>query len=153
MKEKKPDLLRVFVYGTLKPGEENYEYYCGNKVVSATIAYAMGKLFDLTPGYPGMTSGESPVWGYLLEFAQWEVLTALDELEEYVPTRAKSENPYNRQEVEIYDQKGLSLGKAWVYLMTPEVVNQLGGIHLPNGWWSKHAAKPKQKYEFNLSEQ
>ncbi|NJL11168.1 MAG: gamma-glutamylcyclotransferase [Calothrix sp. SM1_7_51] len=140
-----PGLLRVFVYGTLKPGEENYERYCGEKVTSATIAMTMGKLFDLTPGYPGMTSGDSPVWGYFLEFADGEVLTLLDELEDYQPTRQKSENLYNRQELEIYDQQGLSLGKAWVYLMTQELVNQLGGIHLPNGWWDKRAAEPTLK--------
>ncbi len=30
--------LRVFVYGTLKPGEANYQKYCAGKVVEAKRA-------------------------------------------------------------------------------------------------------------------
>jgi len=28
--------IRVFVYGTLKPGEVNYQRYCEGKVIAAT---------------------------------------------------------------------------------------------------------------------
>jgi len=47
-----------------------------------------------------------------------------------------SENLYNRQQIEIYDLHGLSLGLAWVYFMSPERVNQLKGIPQADGWWS-----------------
>jgi gamma-glutamylcyclotransferase (GGCT)/AIG2-like uncharacterized protein YtfP len=128
--------LRVFVYGTLKPGEVNYQRYCDGKVVKATKAFTYGQLFALPEGYPAMTPGPHPVYGYLLEFSCVDVLTDLDELEDYDPTRASSENLYCRQEVEIYDLQGRSLGRAWAYFMTPALVDKSGGILVPNGWWT-----------------
>ncbi|QSJ15089.1 gamma-glutamylcyclotransferase [Nostoc sp. UHCC 0702] len=128
--------VRVFVYGTLKPGEANYGKYCSHKMVDAQRAFALGELFALPMGYPAMTTGEYPVHGYLLSFAEGSILDALDELEDYHPTRQISENLYNRQQVEIYNLKGLSFGYAWVYLMTLEQIYHLGGIPQPEGWWS-----------------
>jgi gamma-glutamylcyclotransferase (GGCT)/AIG2-like uncharacterized protein YtfP len=137
----------VFVYGTLKPGEENYERYCAFKVLSAKKSYTLGTLFDLNEGYPGMTSGDNPVYGYLLEFADPKILFALDELEDYKPTRQKQENLYNRQQIEIYDLSGQTLGVAWVYLMTQSMAHQLGGVQLPHGWWSGYGISLKKNYE------
>ncbi len=136
LNEKSSGLLRVFVYGTLKPGEVNYKRYCDRKVVNATKAFALGKLFELPQGYPAMTLGDSRVYGYLLEFSVLEVLDELDELEDYYPAKPASENLYNRQKIEVYDLQGRSLGWAWVYLMTPEMVDKLGGVLQANGWWS-----------------
>ncbi len=135
LNEKTSGLLRVFVYGTLKPGEANYQRYCDGKVVNATKALAFGQLFDLPEGYPGMTLGDSPVYGYLLEFSNPGVLLELDYLEDYHPARKASENLYNRQQIEIYDLQGRSLGLAWVYLMTLEMVRHLGGTLQPDGCW------------------
>ena len=137
-------VLKVFVYGTLKPGEENYLSYCGGKVVETLPALAMGKLFALPQGYPAMTLGDSAVYGYLLSFADGEVLNDLDELEDYQPSRQKSKNLYNRQQIEIFDLKGdvttlppyRSLGLAWTYLMEASLVYQLGGTPQDDGWWS-----------------
>ena len=39
--------MKVFVYGTLKPGECNYLRYCEGKVVDACPAIARGELFAL----------------------------------------------------------------------------------------------------------
>ena len=83
-----------------------------------------------------MTRGKDNIHGYLLTFADLGVLDALDELEDYQPDREMSENLYNRQNVEVNNLLGSSLGWAWVYLMQPERVEQLGGIYLPDGWWS-----------------
>lgn len=127
-------LLRVFVYGTLKPGEANYQKYCAKKVISAEPATTRGQLFALPMGYPAMTLGDSLVHGYLLSFADSGILSGLDELEDYQPSRQISENLYNRQQVEVFNLKEISL--AWVYLMTPDRVNQIGGILQPDGWWS-----------------
>lgn len=132
-------LLRVFVYGTLKPGEMYYQQYFAGKVVSATRAIAIGELFDLPMGYPAMTSGSNLVYGYLLCLVDTDILTELDELEDYIPTRPESDNLYNRQIIEIYDakQEHKSLGLAWVYLMTKHLVHQLGGVIQPDGWWTQ----------------
>lgn len=133
-----PDLLRVFVYGTLKPGEENYQRYCAGKVVNTAQAVALGKLFALPMGYPAMTPGDSPVHGYLLSFTNSDIITALDELEDYHPARTPLENLYNREKIEIYSPQGNYLGSAWVYIMTEELANRLGGTPLPDGWWSRY---------------
>ncbi|KAF3885796.1 MULTISPECIES: gamma-glutamylcyclotransferase family protein [Nostocales] len=132
-----PGLLKVFVYGTLKPGEDNYDRYCAGKVVDAVSAIARGKLFALPVGYPAMAPGNSSVRGYLLSFANAKVLTDLDELEDYHPATDESENLYIRQQIEVHDLQGQSLGWAWVYLMKEELATKLGGIFLPDGWWSK----------------
>lgn len=83
-----------------------------------------------------MTNGADIVHGYLLTFADLAILEALDELEDYQPEREMSANLYNRQNIEVNNLLGASLGWAWVYLMQPARVKQLGGIYLPDGWWS-----------------
>jgi len=130
------DLIRVFVYGTLKPGESNYQRYCAGKVLEAKRAIAFGQLFSLPLGYPAMTLGESPVQGFLLSFPDETVLRHLDWLEDYNPHRSAAENEYNRQQIETYNLALASLGLAWVYLMTPSRVHAYGGVLLPDGWWS-----------------
>lgn len=126
----------MFVYGTLKPGEVNYQYYCAGKVLQVKRAIAFGKLFALPLGYPAMTKGESPVQGFLLSFPDWAILDDLDFLEGFKPLAPAAQNEYDRQIIETYNLSLLSLGSAWVYLMTPQQVNSLGGVFLDQGWWS-----------------
>jgi len=132
--------LKIFVYGTLKPGEVNYQRYCEGLVVEVQRAIASGQLFDLPLGYPAMTLGESTVHGFLLTFADPKVFSQIDELEDYHPHRPSHDNLYNRQQVEIYSLEGESLGFAWVYLMTPEQIQHLQGVEIPSGWWTGSAA-------------
>ncbi|OUL34196.1 hypothetical protein BV372_14725 [Nostoc sp. T09] len=141
LKIKFSEKVRIFVYGTLKPGEVNYKKYCAAKVIDTKRAIAAGKLFALPMGYPAMTLENSQVQGYLLSFAELEILNQLDQLEDYQPHRHLSENLYNRQEIEIYDLQGLSLGFAWVYFMSPTKISQLRGIPQADGWWSSHGLK------------
>ncbi|WP_414566319.1 MULTISPECIES: gamma-glutamylcyclotransferase [unclassified Anabaena] len=131
-----PGLVRVFVYGTLKPGEANYQKYCAGLVTDVKRAVTLGKLFALPMGYPAMTPGGYSVHGYLLCFADLGILDALDDLEDYQPARQMSENLYYRQQVEICDLQELSLGEAWAYFMSPKRVSQLQGVALLDGWWS-----------------
>jgi len=128
--------VQVFVYGTLKPGERNYQRYCAGKVIEAQRATTLGRLFALPMGYPAMTTGADIVHGYLLTFTDLGILDALDELEDYQPDREMSANLYNRQNMEVYNLLGSPLSRAWVYFMQPARVKQLGGIFLPDGWWS-----------------
>ncbi|MDJ0737163.1 MAG: gamma-glutamylcyclotransferase [Nostocaceae cyanobacterium] len=129
-------MVKVFVYGTLKPGEAYYQQYCAGKVISAKRAIAYGELFALPQGYPAMTAGNSPIHGYLLEFSDIAVLRELDELEDYSPSRQISQNLYNRQEIEIFDLEGESLGLAWIYLMTKALVTNLQGVSQTDAWWT-----------------
>jgi len=135
-KQRPNDLTKVFVYGTLKPGEANYQIYCAGKVLSAKRAIALGQLFALPLGYPAMTLGSSPVQGYLLSFANSEILSHLDWLEGYDPQRPTIENEYNRQEIETFSTDFAWLGLAWTYLMTLEQVHCFGGVLVSDGWWS-----------------
>lgn len=128
--------VQVFVYGTLKPGEINYQRYCAAGLVAAQRATTLGKLFALPMGYPAATQGNDCVHGYLFTFADVEILDPLDELEDYQPTRENAANLYDRQKVKVYNSQGLSLGWAWIYLMHPEKIEKFAGIYLPSGCWS-----------------
>jgi len=128
--------LRVFVYGTLKPGEANYDYLQG-KTFSVCDAVTKGHLYHLpTLGYPALIPGTGTVYGSLLHFIDPEILAHLDALEGYAPDRPARENEYQRQQLAVYSLNGAPLGQAWGYVMTPEHVKELGGILLPSGWWS-----------------
>jgi gamma-glutamylcyclotransferase (GGCT)/AIG2-like uncharacterized protein YtfP len=128
--------LKVFVYGTLKPGECNYSYYCAKSVVEAIPAYTWGNLYHLPLGYPGMTLGNSKIAGFVLTFSNEKILASLDELEDYEPERSPQENEYQRQKILVYELSGKLLGEVWGYLMTSERVKQLEGIFVPSGWWT-----------------
>jgi gamma-glutamylcyclotransferase (GGCT)/AIG2-like uncharacterized protein YtfP len=130
------NLCHVFVYGTLKPDQANFEKYCAGKVIAMQQAIAYGELFVLPMGYPAMIVGNSPVYGYLLSFKDDSILESLDELEDYQSDRAFSENLYNRQSIEVFENKSISLGIAWAYFMTLEQVTRFDGIPQPNGLFS-----------------
>ena len=135
------NLCHVFVYGTLKPNQANFEQYCAGKVIAMQQAIAYGDLFVLPMGYPAMIAGNSPVYGYLLSFNDDIILESLDELEDYQSDRASTENLdenlYNRQQIEVFDMQGLLLGKAWAYFMTSFQVIKFGGISQPDGLFSQ----------------
>jgi len=128
--------FRVFVYGTLKPGEENYDRYCKNWVTQSQEATVQGKLFALPAGYPALTSGNNRVYGFLLSFIDPAVLALLDELEGYDPSRSLSQNDYLRVETQVSSLACNPLGRAWIYQMQPERIAQARGIWLPEGYWS-----------------
>jgi gamma-glutamylcyclotransferase (GGCT)/AIG2-like uncharacterized protein YtfP len=136
-------MLRVFVYGTLKPGQTNYARYCGDRVLHSQEAQVQGKLFDLLLGYPAMTTGEDWVKGYLLCFHDQAILQELDELEDYSCDRDPIENEYDRRWVEVFDLQLSSLGKAWTYFMEPEKISDFGGVWLPQGHWQNQSLLSK----------
>ncbi|BBC22786.1 gamma-glutamylcyclotransferase [Pseudanabaena sp. ABRG5-3] len=143
-----PDQCHVFVYGTLKPNEANYDKYCAGQVITQQQAIAYGELFALPMGYPAMTIGNKQVYGYLLTFPDDIILEAMDDLEDYQSDRATSENLsenlYDRQKIETFDLAGSSLGLAWAYLMTKEQVIKFAGIAQTDGWWSNFSGdRPK----------
>lgn len=128
--------MKVFVYGTLKPGYINYRRYCAHKTTAEQPAIAFGQLYALPIGYPAMTLGTEPVHGFVFTFADAAILRTLDVLEQYHPDRPSGENEYQRHTLEVFDQAGHPLGEAWVYLMLLERVQQVGGILLESGTWT-----------------
>ena len=127
--------INVFVYGTLKPGERNYPHYCADKTIQETKAYTWGQLYHLSLGYPAMTEGDNKIEGYLLTFADTNILTSLDELEDYQPNRSPDLNEYYRQQVSVYNLADNFLGLAWSYFMSLEKIRQLKGIPVNSGAW------------------
>ncbi len=135
------ELLKIFVYGSLKPGEINYNYYCDGKVIEIIEANIRGKLFDLPLGYPAAVEGEGKIEGFLYTFHQLDILASIDELEGYQASRSLNENEYYRKVVPIYDSKDGFLTEAWTYFMTPEKVKQTGGIPLFSTYWSRETSQ------------
>ena len=127
--------IKVFVYGTLKPGEVNYQFYYAEYVVHFFPAVAKGVLYKLPIGYPAMTKGDSNVHGFVLLFKNPLVLSELDKLEDYHPKRSPEKNEYQRQIINTFSSDGKYLGKAWSYLMSQERVELLGSQILPGGLW------------------
>lgn len=128
--------VNIFVYGTLKPGEINYQRYCAGKALMVRQAIAFGQLYDLPFGYPAMTFGKDRVQGFVLSFADVEILSHLDVLEDYNPQRPIEDNEYYRQQIDTYNLDLTFLASAWAYFMTIERIKNFGARLLPNGWWS-----------------
>lgn len=137
-------VIRVFVYGSLKPGEENYKRYCQGQVQSEGEAIAQGELYDFPHlGYPAMTPGSGRVYGYVLTFEDPALLKSLDWLEEYDPHRPLEENEYYRELISVELCNSLQdreakpeVVAAWCYLMLPDKVRAFGGIHVASGQWA-----------------
>ena len=127
-------MLSVFVYGTLKPGESNH-HYCGNLILNQAPALVRGRLYALPAGYPAMTTGEGWVKGVWLTFADSQLLSALDQLEEYVPDRPAAQNEYQRVWVELFSGDQELIGFGWTYQMSAERIRQEGGRFLGSGEW------------------
>ncbi|WP_052055547.1 gamma-glutamylcyclotransferase [Myxosarcina sp. GI1] len=129
--------LKVFVYGTLKPGESNYQYYCAAKVRSRSPAYVRGKLYSLPFGYPAIAEGDNKVTGFLLEFTDFNVLQDLDFLEGYGEDRDLELNEYYRLLVPVYElDSDRLLTNAWCYFMEESKIARFKGIAVASGWWS-----------------
>ncbi|NEQ27760.1 MAG: gamma-glutamylcyclotransferase, partial [Microcoleus sp. SIO2G3] len=64
----------------------------------------------------------------------------IDELEDYDPNRAVSDNEYERVEIEVFDLARNSIGKAWTYQMDRQRVQALSGHWLPQGLWTGELA-------------
>jgi gamma-glutamylcyclotransferase (GGCT)/AIG2-like uncharacterized protein YtfP len=131
--------VRVFVYGTLKPGGRYHEPYCGGRVRSYCEAIAYGDLYDLPVGYPAMTKGDRPIQGVVLTLTHPDDLRHIDQLEGHDPDRPSDENEYERSHVEVFDLQGQSLGTVWMYWMPLERVHRLGGTYYAGNCWVEHS--------------
>lgn len=129
-------MLKVFVYGTLQPGEVNFPRYCAPHHPHIEKALIPGKLYQLPVGYPALTPEPGWVEGYLLQFADPGVLVNLDVLEDYQPGRSPSLNEYQRLQAPVYTETKTILTEAWVYVMTLEKVTQLGGTPFSGSHWT-----------------
>lgn len=112
--------MKLFVYGTLKSGQENHHYCAG--VLSKEPARIEGRLFDYGE-YPALVLGGGVVHGELLTFENDDVLEVLDEIEEV------HNGVYERSLHPVH--VGVKTEEAWVYHQT--AVTE--GDYLPEGRW------------------
>jgi gamma-glutamylcyclotransferase (GGCT)/AIG2-like uncharacterized protein YtfP len=129
------ELLQVFVYGTLKPGERSFEHYCKPFLLTQQQAQTPGRIYHLPVGYPAMTLESGWVKGVLMTFNSERVFDPMDRLEAYYPDRPE-ESDYLRIRRPIYSLEQVPLVEAWVYVMMPEKVLAMGGEWLPDGLWT-----------------
>ncbi len=137
--------LRVFVYGTLKPGGFYWARFAGERVREVVPAMMRGALYDLVPhGYPAMVEDGPAGWarGCVLDFhdaVAREALQGLDDLEGYAPTRDPAQNDYQRVQREAFaigeHGPGESLGEVWTYVMSLADAQRNGGRYLSAGEW------------------
>ena len=127
--------LKVFVYGTLKPGEANFAAYCGSHVQSQQEAYVKGILYALPVGYPAMMEGENKVQGVLLKFNSAKILQNLDRLEGYQPQQVFDLNEYYRRLVSVYGKGDRIIDQAWAYFMTPAKIKEYQGTLVESNCW------------------
>ncbi|MEM8638076.1 MAG: gamma-glutamylcyclotransferase [Cyanobacteria bacterium P01_G01_bin.54] len=128
-------MVRIFVYGTLQPGQANYHSYCADRMQWVQPAYTYGQLYALPVGYPALTQGRDRVWGHLLTFPDASILSRLDELEAFDPRRPPEQNEYERRRVPVYDPTQRSLGQAWAYLMRRPWIKAARGKYRASGCW------------------
>ena len=134
--------MKVFVYGTLKPGEINFEGFFDPLEILSTPAMAQGQLYQIpfytekySRGYPAMTLGKDWVAGYLFEIESSDLLERLDNLEGYKEGRSPKENDYQRQCLPVFTLEKEFLTDAWVYVMTQEQLVRAGGFQLNRSSW------------------
>jgi gamma-glutamylcyclotransferase (GGCT)/AIG2-like uncharacterized protein YtfP len=128
---------QVFVYGTLKPGEMGFRRFCEPYMIDHQEAQSPGRLYHLPLGYPALTLEDGWVKGVLLTLSTNTALAKLDEFEAFYPDHPQ-DSEYQRLWHRVYDVNQNLLTYAWVYAMTRDQVEALGGEWLPDGFWTSH---------------
>lgn len=134
-------MVKVFVYGTLKPDGKYYQIYCRGKTLQEVKCWTIGRLYGLPLGYPAMIQEilddrtDHRVYGYLLTFASLKDLDNLDKLEGYSGIPNSPLNEYDRAKIIVYDEANQAIDGVWTYFMTQKKVNLLNGVYLPSGQW------------------
>lgn len=145
---------RVFVYGTLRPGQR-YHKRIERFIVRAEPAFVTGRLYHLPQGYPalvlerdiGCKLNSGCVAGDLLEFESLEaVLPILDELEDYYGA-GDPRNLYERVTVSARTKRG-SRFSAMVYVFAGNQLNWLErhAIPVPEGDWVRWRTERSRRF-------
>ncbi|MEM0967257.1 MAG: gamma-glutamylcyclotransferase family protein [Verrucomicrobiota bacterium] len=130
--------LRVFVYGTLKPGGRYWPAYCEGKVATVRDASVNGRLYELSVGYPALTlGGDERVEGCVLEFLHADGLRGLDFLEGFNPLQPNAPGTeYTRCRTKALIG-GEEASGIWTYVMSEERIQRAGGQWIVSGKWQE----------------
>jgi gamma-glutamylcyclotransferase (GGCT)/AIG2-like uncharacterized protein YtfP len=143
------EYLPIFVYGTLRPGQENYDRFVLGKTTREVRAMLADHAMFVLDGYPCITedSGAGDVIGdalYLSPELFPAVLAALDQLEGYTPGNASS--PYLRVRRSVRTGEGdrgepPRTSLAWVYVGgEPALLRRPACDPVPGGDWLAYLA-------------
>jgi gamma-glutamylcyclotransferase (GGCT)/AIG2-like uncharacterized protein YtfP len=130
-------MVKLFVYGTLMPGQRAYAL-CEAEVCSVSPAIAKGQLYHLPLAYPAFVPGRKGlVHGVVLSFVNSDILARLDEYEQhdpklfadFFPRQNIAESSYSRTIIQT------TQGDAWSYTMTQNQIHHLQGALIPSGQW------------------
>jgi gamma-glutamylcyclotransferase (GGCT)/AIG2-like uncharacterized protein YtfP len=130
------DQLPLFVYGTLRHGQENYALLRGNTVAETPAVIERMALYSLR-AYPMIVEGESIVHGELMTLhprIYTRLLADLDQLEGYRPG---ADSRFRREQHCVQTEGGAQL-VAWVYVGDPRTLAQEPHILVPHGDWRRH---------------
>lgn len=136
---------RIFVYGSLREGFENYEKYLKGKVSDITPGIVQGKLFHIADrGYPALLEGTNDVHGEIMTIKEnyEDILKTLDDLECFYGDSMIS-NEYDRKKVDVFNAITKQKERLPVYFFNtknPEA-DQLQLILIPDGDWKKYMKK------------
>lgn len=120
-----PDPTRVFVYGTLRPGERNHHFLATAEHLGAYITPPVFTLRDTGPYPAALDTGNTSVVGDVYAVDD-DTFAALDVLEDY-PVH------YTRRLIDT------DFGQAWIYLWIAERDPEWATI--ANGDWCRRHAR------------
>lgn len=130
-------LNKLFVYGTLLPGLDNYNRFVEAHKPIVSKARARGIMYYLPKdGYPVVLEGDGEVNGVLFETRDMVViLPEIDEIEKYTGVESQSHLIREIRDVEILDT-GEKV-KAHMYLWPPSKAQWLkeNAETIPDGDW------------------
>jgi gamma-glutamylcyclotransferase (GGCT)/AIG2-like uncharacterized protein YtfP len=129
--------IPVFVYGTLRNSEGNYQYILQGRTVAEEPAVLDGAAMYSNGGFPYVVSADDgQVVGELMHLdpqARPETMQRLDQLEGY--RGADEFNHYERNLVQVKDSEG-SMVTAWAYLAEGSVAERAKQLEpVPDGDW------------------
>lgn len=105
---------RIFVYGSLRPGQPEHTRICGGYTFTAVPAQTRGRILQLADGYPALTTGSDWIEGEVLCFDDPALLEAMDRWEVYDPAEPEN-SEYNRRACPVWDRAGQPLGTVEAY--------------------------------------
>jgi gamma-glutamylcyclotransferase (GGCT)/AIG2-like uncharacterized protein YtfP len=130
------DQLPLFVYGTLRRGQENYSLLRGNTLAELP-AFLEGMALYSLRSYPMIVEGESVVRGELLTLhprVYIRLLADLDQLEGYIPGQPSR---FQRMERCIQTENGTRM-LAWVYVGDVNILEHEPHVAIPHGDWCRY---------------
>ena len=126
--------MKIFVYGTLMTGFENYKKYLDGNICSIEHGITRGRLYHLPEGYPALVDGQDIIKGEIIEIKESKILEDIDFLEEY--KGEGEENLYNRVEVKVKSEEGEDF-LCWTYFYVNKNYAESDGRYITGGDWKK----------------